>query len=86
MTNKKSFDNIEKWRNELRKHVTEETPIFLRGNKIDLAKSRAISFEDGLLGAEGYSSFNELSAKEGTAIPELFESLAYEIISNKFSI
>ena len=86
MTNKKSFDNIEKWRNELQKHITKEIPIFLWGNKIDLVKSRVISFEDGLLGAEGYSNFKELSAKEGTTIHELFESLAYEIISNKFSI
>lgn len=52
------------------------TPIILVGNKKDLARERAVSYEDGKhLADEMKAKFVEVSAKDNTSVNNLFQSL-----------
>ena len=46
ITSKKSFDNIDKWINEIKEKNTNEVKLIIIGNKIDLNDEREISFEE----------------------------------------
>ena len=46
LTNKKTFDELNKWINELKTHGREDTVIIILGNKSDLSDERAISEKD----------------------------------------
>ena len=86
MTNKDSLDHIESWRDELQKKIIEDIPIILWGSKIDLTESRAVSSDEGSsLADKNNMGFIETSSKDGTNVPELFESLVSKIITKKFS-
>lgn len=75
MTSKTTFEGIEKWCSEIKKHTnTSDFVILLVANKIDLEKSRVISKEDGMkmatnIGAE----YIEVSAKTGKDIDTIFK-------------
>jgi GTPase SAR1 family protein len=47
-----SFENIQKWLQELRDHADINIAITLIGNKSDLKHLRAVKYEDGLKFAE----------------------------------
>ena len=53
---RKSFDNVQKWHDDVRGERGDEVIIYLVGNKTDLADKRQISTEEG----EGKA--NELGA------------------------
>ena len=40
--NRKSFDNIQNWLNEIKDNKNSDTKIFLIGNKLDLEENRKI--------------------------------------------
>ena len=83
VTNQESFENIKKWLDEIRENITTEIPIFLCGNKTDLSYSRVVSPEKGIEASEKYNiGFIEISAKEGTNVPELFDLILYKIKEN----
>ena len=47
ISNKESFENLKKWINNLKQHVSEvETEILIVGNKVDLEHKREISYEE----------------------------------------
>lgn len=56
ITKKQTFDNAERWLNELREHADQEIVILLVGNKSDLRHIRAVTTEEARDFA-GISSF-----------------------------
>ena len=80
ITSKTSFDNIEKWIDEILK-VVQNPIIILIGNKIDLNEGRTVSIEEALQKAEKYNcDFYEVSALDGKNIDFIFINLVYKIL------
>jgi len=83
ITNKTSFDNIEKWIDEILK-VVQSPIIILIGNKSDLNEERKVSIEEALQKAEKYNfDFYEVSALDGKNIDFIFINLAYKILKKR---
>ncbi len=74
ITDKKSFDDIEKWVKELRTNCSPDIKIILIGNKNDLEEYRIISKSEGenLCKKFGFEYFIETSAKTGNNAKEIF--------------
>jgi len=86
--NKKSFDSVEYWIEELNEHVrAENLVLFLVGNKKDLPpEERQIQTATAAKIAEEQKMlFLEVSAKTGKNINELFSTLAEEL-SKRFKL
>ena len=80
ITRKETFDDIDKWRNELISSCNQEVTIMLIGNKCDLEDQRQISKEQGEEKAKSFGfSFLETSALSGENLENGFESLIKEI-------
>ncbi|XP_072178021.1 ras-related protein Rab-5A-like [Diadema setosum] len=76
INDKKSFDDVDYWMNELRKKAPGDILIFVIGNKSDLESERAVSRSS----AEQYARQNnavylESSAKTGEGISEIFQEI-----------
>ena len=71
---KSSFNNLDLWIRELKLYNSPDTKLILVGNKKDLEKKRAISYEEGKKFAKeyGFIDFFETSAKTGENIKEMF--------------
>ena len=83
ITNKTSFENITKWRNDL-KDYAGEIPFIIIGNKNDLESERVVSRGAGEKSSSelGALSWFETSAKTGIGVENAFMDLAiksYEI-------
>ena len=77
ITDKKSFDNVITWLNEVKDMCYKDILICLIGNKCDLEGKRVISFEDGKsLAEQNNLLFYETSAKNGINIQECFNESA----------
>ena len=82
ITNKKSFDKIDFWYNDLINRIKkDEIIIYLVGNKIDLEENRQITIEE----AEKYANdksipYFEVSAKSGDGIKKLFDDITNDIM------
>ena len=82
ITNKKSFDKIDFWYNDLINSIKkEEIIIYLVGNKVDLEENREITIEE----AENYANgknipYFEVSAKSGDGIKKLFDDITNDIM------
>ena len=77
ITDKKSFDNVVTWLNEVKDMCYKDILICLIGNKCDLEGKRVISFEDGKsLADQNNLLFYETSAKNGINIQECFNESA----------
>ena len=71
-----TFENVERWLNELRDHADSNIVIMLVGNKSDLRHLRAVSTEEAAQFAEKHSlSFIETSALESTNVEEAFKNI-----------
>ena len=80
ISRKSTFDNVDKWIEELKNNGSEDVFIMLVGNKSDLKDKREISEEDVQKKAQLYNvAFCETSALEGKNIEYAFESLINEI-------
>ena len=78
VNNPLSFQNLDKWVNELKENVGSKIPVLLVGNKIDLP--RKVTKEAALEYAKknGFLYF-ECSAKTGAGVNQSFKNLATEI-------
>ena len=80
ITNKKSFENVEKWISDLKANADEDISMILLGNKTDLEDKRVVSTEEGKNKAEFYNlTFMETSALNGNNIQEAFNELITDI-------
>ena len=48
LTNQESFDELQRWVEEIKTHANEQTRLVLVGNKSDLSDKRVITKEQGL--------------------------------------
>ena len=78
ITDRKSFEDIEKWVKELRTNCSPDIKIILIGNKNDLEEYRIISKLEGenLCKKYGFEYFKETSAKTGINAKEIFVKCA----------
>ena len=86
ITRHDSFDNIENWIKEVKMYCGLETvKMALIGNKLDRAKDRKVTVEEGQRLADRYGMiFSELSAMDIATLPklnELFTDLAHSMFS-----
>ena len=80
ITNKKSFENVEKWISDLKANADEDISMILLGNKTDLEDKRVVSTEEGKDKAEFYQiSFMETSALNGNNIQKAFNELIMDV-------
>ena len=84
---KESFTHTDYWVNETKELKRGDAIFVLIGNKTDLEDKRAISTKD----AENYATekgflFQEVSAKTGDGIEELFTSKIFSEMARKFKI
>ncbi|KAL7590766.1 ras-related protein Rab2BV [Lactuca sativa] len=87
ITKKPTFDNVQRWLNELRNHADANIVVMMAGNKSDLEHLRAVDEQDGKSFAEKEGlSFLETSALESYNIEKAFQTVLteiYHIISKK---
>ncbi|MHA2363382.1 MAG: Rab family GTPase [Candidatus Hodarchaeales archaeon] len=82
VTNKQSFNHLEKWIEETKTIIKTELPFILLGNKVDLDDMRLISTEEIKKKADelGITTYFETSALNGENVKEAFKSLAKVIL------
>jgi small GTP-binding protein len=81
VTNKQSFNNLDKWLSELDNNCGN-IPKIIIGNKIDLTDERVILFETGESYAQRKNvTYYETSAKTGENVIDVMEALAKSILS-----
>jgi Ras-related protein Rab-1A len=80
ITDRRSFENIRGWFNEIEKYASENVNKTIVGNKSDLESQRAVSVEEGLQLAKALNvQFMETSAKNSSNVGEAFNTIAQEI-------
>ena len=77
ITNKDSFNSLNKWLSDAKNNASEDTIFVICGNKIDLKEKRSVSENE----INEYINKNELiykecSAKNGQGIKDLFNTVA----------
>ena len=84
ITNKESFLKVEKWLQDLYNLTKDNIRVLLVGCKSDLAKDRAVSFDEGDNLARRYKIlFLECSAKNKKNINQIFPLIANDIHMSK---
>ena len=80
ITKKSTFDNIEKWYNELKDYASNRIIVLLVGNKTDKKQEREVSRERGLKYAEQTGiGFIETSALDASNVDKAFMGIIKEI-------
>ena len=87
ITNRKTFDAISRWRDDILNNKEKDFPIILVGNKCDLEDERKVQKEEGENIAKKYNfKFYETSNKDGTNIEESSRGLINIILSKTSSV
>nr|AAW31991.1 CG2885 [Drosophila melanogaster] len=80
ITSSKSFQNIDGWMKEIRRMCPDKVTVLLVGNKSDDPNHRQVSMEQGFNYAHCRAlGFEEVSAKSGMNVYDIFSSLAMDI-------
>ena len=83
ITNKRSFDNVRNWINQIKEEVSDKVSIVLVGNKVDDEQHRIVKTEDGEKIAKEFGLlFFECSAKSGINIDSTFNELVKKTVEN----
>ncbi|KAM3142363.1 hypothetical protein pb186bvf_005520 [Paramecium bursaria] len=82
VTNRQSFENLQKWHQEILGYACDKIELVIVGNKIDIDDRREVTYEE----ASRYAKRNnfeyfETSAKTGENVDQVFESMARKILS-----
>eukprot|EP00939_MAST-03C_sp_MAST-3C-sp1_P004336 g4336.t1 len=85
MTNRDSFDSIDKWMEQIKKNTADDNPIIiLVGNKQDLREDRRVSKSEGQRLARKYKiDYMETSARTKSGVSDAFSSLAAKYVKRK---
>ena len=76
VTDKKTYENVKAWIEQIREEVSDNVTIILVGNKIDDFEGRKVKKEEGEKAAKEFGlSFFECSAKTGENIDLIFNEL-----------
>ena len=87
ITNKLTFDNLDKWISELKNNGDSDISMILVGNKTDLESNRVVSLEEGKNKAKfNKMAFIETSALNGNNIEKAFNELITDIFRNNYSL
>jgi len=75
-----TYENVERWLNELRDHADQNIVVMLVGNKSDLRHLRAVPTDEAKAFAEKNNlSFIETSALDSTNVETAFQNILTEI-------
>ena len=84
LTNRESFEHVEKWLEEINKYAKENVMRFLIGNKSDLVNERQVSYEEVRALANKLNIYYvETSAKNNVNISDFFQ-IATKDYLNKY--
>ena len=84
ISDKKSFENIGRWMEDIIEESGNKIPIVLVGNKCDLKQERVVKKEDGENMAKQYNLiFFETSCKDGDNVENCFKELTQQILERK---
>ncbi|KAJ5070284.1 small rab-related gtpase [Anaeramoeba ignava] len=85
ITNRKSFENLQKWIEDVKLYSNNDPQILVLGNKSDLTERKVISTEAAKnFSSQFGASFYETSAKDSTNVDKAFFSLASKIQKKLF--
>ncbi|CAD8086282.1 unnamed protein product [Paramecium primaurelia] len=80
ITNEKSFQDLQKWIEDVKDERGDEVLIYILGNKIDLEQERQIQTDVAEAKAKELgASFSEVSAKSAHNVSEFFKRLSYDL-------
>ena len=83
ITNRKSFENLDKWLSDLKSNGEDKISVVLIGNKSDLESERKITLEEGKEKAAFFKlAFMETSALNGNNIENAFNELITDVYKN----
>ena len=86
ITNKLSFESVEKWIQDLKINSDHNITLLLIGNKKDLEDKREVSKEEGEEKAKTFGlGFIETSACTGENIDKAFEIMLKEVFNKNFT-
>jgi len=78
LTSMVSFQSLDKWIEELHKFCSQDTPLYIIGNKCDLVP--LVSKDEANMYAQNHSStYMSTSALDGTGVSDLFQSIAEKL-------
>ena len=83
ITNRKSFNTLDVWINEIKEYGNKETVIIILGNKSDLEEEREITMNDIQNKLNDEYLYFEVSAKNGNNISMAFDKMKKLIMENK---
>jgi GTPase SAR1 family protein len=79
VTNRETFDSLERWLDSIREVRGENVLAFIVGNKVDL-ETRSVTFEEAYNRCKEMGvGFMETSAKTGVNVNALFKTIADEL-------
>ena len=80
ITNHTTYENLDRWKQELLRYVRPNIEIMLVGNKSDEKHLRTVSTEEACQFAENHQfSYMETSAKDSNNVAEAFSTLISNI-------
>ena len=80
ITNQETFNNVQKWLQEIERYACENVHKLLVGNKCDLVSDRKVQFDQAKEFADTLNLiFLETSAKNSTHVEEAFMKMAKAI-------
>ena len=83
LTNRESFEHVEKWLEEINKYAKENVMRFLIGNKSDLVNERQVSYEEVRALANKLNIYYVETAKNNINVSDFFQIATKEYL-NKY--